>query len=70
MSDSDEIIAMLYEVGGRRESNSSRLARRTDLDDSDPGTGEDSGPIPEAIARAAYEARKAARAARRGGGGR
>jgi hypothetical protein len=69
-TDPDDIVAMLYEVGGRRDSNSSRLVRRNDLDDPYDGTGADGGPVSEASARSAYLARKEARTARRGGGAR
>lgn len=66
MADHDnDLVAMLYEIGGRRDTNSSRLVRRSDLDQPE-AIGE---PVPYEVARSAYRTRVAARS-RRGGAGR
>ena len=61
----DELIAVVYEIGGRHRSSdhTEREVHASDLAEPEPGA-----PIPDAVARAAYRQRVATRAARRGGG--
>ncbi len=62
----DELVAWLYEIGGRRGSDSARMERPVYASELlDPIEG---APVPDAAARAAYRARVAARASRRRGG--
>jgi hypothetical protein len=61
----DELIAVVYEIGGRHRSSerTEREVHASELADPEPGA-----PVPDAVARAAYRQRLASRAARRGGG--
>ena len=57
----DDVVAVLYEIGGRRESpNTSRLLYREEFEQL---TGDHDGPVSQETARARYRAR----IARRGG---
>jgi hypothetical protein len=68
MTDPDEIVAMLYQIGGRRAANTSRPLRRHELDPADTDTA-DPAEDTQAGARDAYPSRTAARAHRRWRGG-
>jgi hypothetical protein len=63
MTEPDDIVAMLYEIGGRRDTHDSRPIRRSELD----GAGDTDGVIDEQRARQAYRSRIRARASQRGG---